>query len=70
MKENNKVYVDLKEMSEVLNKNFRKVFTAESDLKKLKRLERKVGMWEISINREEIEEQMKKLDGKKRNRTR
>ena len=34
LKENNEVYEDPQKMSEMLNKNFQKVFTAESDFKK------------------------------------
>ena len=34
LKENNEVHEDPKEMSEVLNKNFQKVLTTESDFKK------------------------------------
>ena len=62
MKENNKVYEDLKEMSEVLNKNFQKVFTTESDFKKPQGQVRKNEMWEIRISKKEIEEMMKELD--------
>ena len=47
MKENNEVYEDPKEMSAVLNHNFQKVFTAESDFKKSQ--VRKNEMWEIKI---------------------
>ena len=37
LKENNEVYEDSKEMSEVLIKNFQKVFTTKSNLKKATR---------------------------------
>ena len=61
MKENKEVYEDPKEMSEVLNKNFQKVFITESDFKKPQVQVRKNKRWEIRINREEIEEMMKEL---------
>ena len=62
MKENNEIYEAPKEMNEVLNKNFQKVFTTESDFKKPQEQVRKNEMWEIKISREEIEEMMKELD--------
>ena len=40
-------------MSEMLNKNFQKVFTAESEFKKPQGQNRKHEMWEIRINRED-----------------
>ena len=45
LKENNEVYEDPKEMSEVLNKNFQKVFTTESDFQKPQEQVRKNEMW-------------------------
>ena len=50
-------------MSEVLIKNFQKVFTTESDLKKPQGQVMKNEMWEIKINKIDIEEMMKELDG-------
>ena len=47
-------------MSEVLNKKFQRVFTTESYFKKPQVQVRKNKMWEISISREEIEEEMMK----------
>ena len=52
-------------MSEVLNKNFQKVFTTESDFKKLQGQVKKNEMLEIRIIREEIKEIMKELDERK-----
>ena len=52
-------------MYEVLNKNFQKVFTTESDFKKPQGQVRKKKMWEIRISREEIDEIMKELDERK-----
>ena len=49
-------------MNEVLNKNFQKVFITESDIKKPQGQVRKNDMWEIRINKEEIQEIMKELD--------
>ena len=54
MKENKEVYEDPKEMSEMLNKNFQKVFTTESDYKMAQREKKKNEMLEIMINIEEI----------------
>ena len=65
MKENNEVYEDPKEMSEVLNKNFEKVFTTQSDFEKLQGQVKKNEMWEIKISKKKIEEMMKELDEKK-----
>ena len=65
LKKNNEVYEDPKEISEVLNKNFQKVFTTESDFKKPQGQVRTNEMWEIGINRKEIEEMMKELDERK-----
>ena len=48
-------------MSEVLNKNFQKVFTTESDFKKPQEQVRKNEMWKTRINREEIKEMIKEL---------
>ena len=64
MKENKEVYENSNKMTEVLNKNFQKVFTTESDLKKPQRQVRKNVMLEIRISREEIEE-MNELDERK-----
>ena len=52
-------------MSEVLNKNFQKVFTTEFDFKNPQGQVRKNEMWLIKISREEIEEMMKELDERK-----
>ena len=52
-------------MSEVLNKNFQKVFTTESVFKKPQGQVRKNEMWKIKISKNEIEEMMKELDEKK-----
>ena len=49
----------------MLNKNFQKVFTTESDFEKPQGLVRKNEMWEIRISRKEIEEMMKELDERK-----
>ena len=65
MKENNKIYEDSKELSEVLTKNFQKVFIAASHFKKPQGQVRKNEIWEIRISREEIEEMMKELDERK-----
>ena len=65
MKENKEVYEDPKEISEVLNKNFQKVFTQKNPNLKNTREKRKNEMWEIKMNKEEIKEMMKKLDEKK-----
>ena len=64
MKENKELYEDPKEMSEMLNKNFQKVFTTESDFKKPQGQVTKNAMWKIRISREEIEE-MKELEERK-----
>ena len=64
MKENKEVYEDPKEMSEMLNKNFLRVFTTESGFKKPQGQVRKKEMWEFRIIKEEIEE-MKELDERK-----
>ena len=52
-------------MSEMLNKNFQKVFTTESDFKKPQGQVRKNEMWEIKISKKEIEQMMKELDERK-----
>ena len=65
LKENNEVYEDLREMSEVLNKNFQKVFTTEYYFKKPQGQVRKNVMWEIKISIKEIEDLMKELDERK-----
>ena len=65
MKKNNAVYEDPKDMSEMLKKNFQKVFTAESDFEKPQRQVRKNEMWEIKISKKEIEEMMKEVDERK-----
>ena len=44
LKENNEVYGDSKEMSEVLNKNFLTLFTTESDLRATRTSENK---WDV-----------------------
>ena len=49
----------------MLNKNFQKVFTTESDFKKSQGQVRMNEMWEIRICREEIEEIMKELEERK-----
>ena len=54
LKENKEVYEDPKEMSEMLNKNFQKIFTIESDYKMPQREKKKNEMLEIMINIEEI----------------
>ena len=62
LKENNEVrtvYEDPKEMSEVLNRNFQKIFTTELDFKKPQGQVRKNEMWDIKISKKEIEEMMK-----------
>ena len=51
-------------MSEVLNNNFQKVFTTESDYIKPQGQVRINEMWEIKISKKEIEK-MKKLDERK-----
>ena len=51
LKENKEAYEDPKEICEVLNKKFQKVFTTESEFEKLARQE-KNEMWEIKINRD------------------
>ena len=65
LKENKEEYEDPKEMSEVLNKNFQKVFTTEFDFKMPQGQVRKNETWEIRISKNEIEEIMKKLDERK-----
>ena len=60
---NIRIYEDPKEISEVLNKNFQKIFTTESDFKKLQAQVRKMRC----RNKEEIEEMMKKLDERRPN---
>ena len=52
-------------MSELLNKNFQKVFITEFDFKKPQGQVRKNEMWESRISREEIEKIMKELDERK-----
>ena len=52
-------------MSEVLNRNFEKVFATKSYFKKPQGQVRKNEMLEIRINREEIEEMMKELKERK-----
>ena len=59
------VYENSKEMSEVLYKNFQKVFTTESDFKKPQGQVRKNEMLEIRINREEKKGMTKTLDERK-----
>ena len=46
-------------MNEVLNKNFQKVFTTESEFKKPQEQVNNYDMWGIRISREEIDEMMK-----------
>ena len=53
LKENNEIYEDPKGMSEVLNKNFQKVFTTESEFKKPQGQVRKNQMWEIKISKKD-----------------
>ena len=53
MKEYNEVYEDPKETSEVLNKNFQKVFTTKSDFKMPQEQVRKNEMWEIRISKKD-----------------
>ena len=65
LKKKKELYEDPKEMSEVLNKKFQKVFTTECDLKKPQGQVTKNEMWEIRISRKEIVEMMKKLDERK-----
>ena len=65
MKENKEVYKNLKQISEVLNKNFQQVFKTESDFKQTKRYKITIDILEIRIKREEIMETMKELDERK-----
>ena len=65
LKKHNEVYEDLKEMSEVLNENLKKIFTTESDFQKPQGQVRKNEMREIKISQKEIEEMMKELDERK-----
>ena len=65
LRENNKVYEDPKEMSELLNKNFQKVFTKESEFQQLQRERRETEIREVKVCRDEIMKLMKDLEERK-----
>ena len=64
-KQRSTVCEEPKEMSEVLNKNFQKVFTTESEFKKPQGQVKKSKMWAIRIDKEEIKEIMQEQDERK-----
>ncbi len=54
-----------REISEVLNMNFQKVFTRKSNVEPPQRESHEVEMWKIRVNKEELLELLKNLDEKK-----
>lgn len=61
----NGIYEELKEMNELLNISFQKVFINESMFKAPQRELSMIGMWKIEANRKEIQEMIVKLEEKR-----
>ncbi len=58
LKYNNKIYEDPREMSEVLNMNFQKVFTRGSNFEPPQRERHETKMCKIRVDREEMLEML------------
>ena len=67
LRENDIIYEDPKEMSEILNRNFQMVFTRESEFQQLQEERRGTEMMEIEVNQEEIMKLMNDLEERKAN---
>ena len=65
LKSGGRIYETAKEMSEIMNKSFKSVFTAETDFVAPAEMEIMEGLDDIKVEKEEIKRLLEKLDGRK-----